>query len=95
MPSRSTVTGASAPGFAKHVRFRHDDVRGQWVVLSPEKLFVPDEQAVEILKLVDGARSVDAIVDDLAQRFNAPRDVIATDIIAMLQELADKGVLTA
>jgi pyrroloquinoline quinone biosynthesis protein D len=70
-------------------------VRGQWVVLSPEKLFVPAEQAAEILRLVDGARSVDGIVDDLALRYQAPREVIAGDVIAMLQDLADKGVLTA
>ena len=28
------------------------------MVLGPERLFVPDEQAVEVLKLVDGTRSL-------------------------------------
>ena len=87
------VAGDSRVGFAPHVRFREDRVRARWVVLSPEKLFVPDEQAVEILRLVDGERAVDAIIDDLAGRFAAPREVIAGDVVAMLQDLADKGVL--
>lgn len=92
-PQRMLVTGASRLRFAPHVKFRHDETRGRWVVLAPERLLLPDEQAVEILKLIDGAVSVDAVIDDLARRFEAPRDIIAADVIGMLQDLADKGVL--
>jgi pyrroloquinoline quinone biosynthesis protein D len=92
-PERVLVTGASRLRFAPHIKFRHDETRGRWVVLAPERLLLPDEQAVEILKLIDGALSVDSVIDTLARRFEAPREVIATDVIAMLQDLADKGVL--
>ncbi len=92
-PQRAIVTGASRLRFAPHVKFRHDETRGRWVVLAPERLLLPDEQAVEILKLIDGAQSVDAVIDDLARRFETPREIIATDVIGMLQDLADKGVL--
>jgi pyrroloquinoline quinone biosynthesis protein D len=92
-PQRAIVTGESRLRFAPHVKFRHDETRGRWVVLAPERLLLPDEQAVEILKLIDGALSVDAVIDDLARRFEAPRDIIAGDVIGMLQDLADKGVL--
>lgn len=81
------------PRFAAGVKFRFDQVRNAWVVLAPERLFLPDEQAVEILKLIDGARTLGAIVDDLANRFNAPRDVIAGDVAAMLRDLAEKGAI--
>ena len=54
---------------------------------------MPDEIAVEVLKLVDGARSIDAISDQLATRFRAPLDEIRADILVMLQELADDTVL--
>jgi pyrroloquinoline quinone biosynthesis protein D len=82
------------PAFAAGVRFRHDAVRQAWVVLAPERLFLPDEQAVEILQLVDGNRSLGAIVDTLASRYQgAPRDVIAADVSAMLRDLAEKNVL--
>ncbi|HZB90414.1 MAG TPA: pyrroloquinoline quinone biosynthesis peptide chaperone PqqD [Stellaceae bacterium] len=92
-PERLVVDGASRLGFAPHVTFRHDATRGRWVVLAPERLLLPDDLAVEILQLIDGKRSVDAIVDDLARRFEAPRDVIADDVARMLQELVDKAVL--
>jgi len=94
-PQRVLVSGASCLRFAPHVKFRHDETRGRWVVLAPERLLLPDDQAVEILKLVDGARSVDSVIDELARRFEAPREVIAGDVVAMLQDLADKGVLAS
>jgi pyrroloquinoline quinone biosynthesis protein D len=92
-PQRLLVNGTSRLRFAPHVKFRHDETRGRWVVLAPERLLLPDEQAVEILKLIDGALSVDGVIDALARRFEAPREVIAGDVMGMLQDLADKGVL--
>jgi pyrroloquinoline quinone biosynthesis protein D len=84
------------PAFAPGVKFRHDAVRQAWVVLAPERLFLPDEQAVEVLQLVDGQRSLAAIVDTLAARYDqAPRAVIAADVAAMLRDLAEKNVLRA
>jgi pyrroloquinoline-quinone synthase len=53
----------------------------------------PEKQAVEILQLIDGKRAVDGVIDELAGRYNAPRDVIASDVIKMLQDLVDKKVL--
>jgi pyrroloquinoline quinone biosynthesis protein D len=34
------------------------------------------------------------MIDQLAGKYVAPREMIATDVIAMLQDLADKGFLT-
>lgn len=82
---------AAIPSFRRGVKFRFDAVRDAWVLLAPEKLFIPDEIAVEILKLVDGERSVSVIVDDLAARFDAPRELIATDVIAALDDLSARG----
>lgn len=82
---------ATIPAFRRGVKFRFDAVRDAWVLLAPEKLFMLDEIAVEILKLVDGERPICTIVDDLAARFDAPRDVIATDVIAALEDLSARG----
>ena len=90
---RVIVAGSTTLRFPQHVKFRHDATRGQWVVLAPERLLLPDETAVEILKLIDGTRPVDDMVATLAARFDAPREVISTDVIAVLQDLVDKGVL--
>jgi pyrroloquinoline quinone biosynthesis protein D len=91
--SRLLVEGPTVLRFAPHVRFRFDEVRQAWVVLAPERLLLPDEQAVEILRLIDGERNVDTVIDELVRRYEAPRQVIATDVVAMLQDLADKKVL--
>jgi pyrroloquinoline quinone biosynthesis protein D len=90
---RPLLESRAVISFAPHVRFRFDDTRKAWVVLAPERLLLPDEQAVEILRLIDGERDVGAILDQLAGRFDAPREVISDDVLPMLQELVDKGVL--
>ena len=91
--SRLLVEGPTVLRFAPHVRFRFDEVRQAWVVLAPERLLLPDEQAVEILRLIDGERNVDIVIDELVRRYEAPRQVIATDVVVMLQDLVDKKVL--
>ena len=93
-PQRILVEAESRLRFAPHVKFRHDETRGRWVVLAPERLLLPDDLAVEVLKLVDGTLSVAGVIDDLTRRFDAPREVIAADVTAMLQDLVDKGVLS-
>jgi pyrroloquinoline quinone biosynthesis protein D len=90
-----TMEGASIPRLGRGMRLREDTARGRWVVMGPERMFVPDDIALEVLRLVDGARSVDAMVDDLAARFAAPRGEIMTDVVAMLDDLAAKGVVVA
>ena len=90
-----TIKGedAAVPAFNRGFRLRHDAVRDAWVILAPERLFLLDEPAVEVLKLVDGARSVPEIVDVLAEKFDAPRETIAADTEAMLSDLATKGAI--
>ena len=90
---RLMVDAASVLRLAPHIVFRFDETRQRWIMMAPERLMLPDEQAVEILKLVDGQASVDGIVDALAAKFNAPRAEIAGDVTEMLQDLADKGCL--
>ena len=90
---RTSIAGSAVLRFAPHVRFRFDETRQAWVVLAPERLLLPDEQAVEILQLIDGERGVDSVIDELVRRYEAPREVIASDVVKMLQDLVDKKVL--
>jgi len=48
---------------------------------------------VEILKLIDGARTITEIADNLAARFDAPRDVIVADVMATLDKLSERGAV--
>ena len=81
------------PKFPKHVKFRHNKARDEWVILAPERLVKLDQVAVEVLKLVDGQNSVNQISEQLSKKFNAPRETITKDVIVMLQELSDKGFI--
>jgi pyrroloquinoline quinone biosynthesis protein D len=92
---RTMITVASRPVMPPHIKMRHDAGRGRWLILAPERVFDPDEIAVAILKLCDGQRSVGDIAGLMATEYNAPRQEIEVDIIAMFQDLADKGVVKA
>jgi len=63
---RLMVRAASVLRLAPHIVFRFDETRQRWIMMAPERLMLPDEQAVEILQLVDGKTGVSAIVDSLA-----------------------------
>jgi pyrroloquinoline quinone biosynthesis protein D len=89
-----TVSEASRPILPRHAKLKFDATRQVWVLLAPERVLAPDEIAVEVLQLCDGIRSVTEMADQLAVKYAAPREAIATDVIAMLQDLADKGFLT-
>jgi pyrroloquinoline quinone biosynthesis protein D len=90
-----TLQGDSIPRLNRGVKLREDKARGRWVILAPERMFVPDEPAVAVLQLLDGARTLDMVVDELAARFDAPREVIAADVVAMLNDLMERQVIAA
>jgi pyrroloquinoline quinone biosynthesis protein D len=79
----------------RYVRLRHDTGRQRWVLLAPERVFSPDETGLAVLRLCDGRRTVMDIATQLAQEYDADVEQIAADVIAMLQDLADKGVVKA
>ena len=95
MTERITITEESVPGLPAGVKLRFDKQRDQWVILAPERLFVLDAIALEIVKRCDGQASVADIVNDLAETYSAPRDTILKDVGTLLQDLADKRILAA
>lgn len=94
-PRRTCIEGGTRPHLPRHARLLFDETRSTWVLLVPERVLAPDEIAVEILKLCDGTRRVDDIVDQLAAKYTAERANIAGDVIALLQDLADRGFVVA
>lgn len=93
--TRTIIAGHSKPTLPRHIKLRHDAGRGRWIILAPERVYDPDDIAVTVLQRCDGIQSVDQIAAALAAEYQAPVDVIAADIVTMLQDLADKGVVTA
>ncbi|MFZ3327156.1 MAG: pyrroloquinoline quinone biosynthesis peptide chaperone PqqD [Methylocella sp.] len=81
------------PRLARGVRLKYDEIRGEWLLLAPERVIKADAIAVEILKRCDGTATFAAIVDDLAAQFSAGRARVETDVRALLEELAAKRMV--
>lgn len=92
-PQRMILTADSRPYLPRHILLRDDKVRGRWVLLAPERVLVPEDTAVAILRLLDGKRRLQDVAQELAQIYDAPPELIVTDAIEVLQDLADRGFL--
>jgi pyrroloquinoline quinone biosynthesis protein D len=89
----AAIASDARPRLPRGVRLVHSDAHGGWVLLAPERVFKADAVAAEIVKRCTGEATFEAIVDDLAKTFNAPRERILADVTAMLRLLADKKML--
>ncbi len=87
------LLGSDVPRLPRGVRLRFDEVRNKHVLLAPERTFDLDDNAVAVLKLVDGQSSVSQIARTLGQTYDADPAVIEADILVMLAGLAQRRVL--
>ena len=87
------VDAGTVPRLGRGVRLQHDAARTRWVVQAPERVLMPDDIAIAVLKRCDGRSSVGAIAADLAREYGAPPETVESDVREMLQDLADKGII--
>jgi pyrroloquinoline quinone biosynthesis protein D len=96
MIARVILDAQSVPRLAPHIRLRFDKVRDCWTIQAPERSFVLDVPAHAIVSRCDGNTNIDAIVDDLCVAFvGAPREIVGKDVLVLLQDFVDKGVMKA
>jgi pyrroloquinoline quinone biosynthesis protein D len=88
-----SVSPEAKPRLAAGVRLVHNEGQGGWVLLAPERVLKADPIAAEILRRCTGDATVNAIVDDLAATYAAPRERILADVTALLSGLADKKLV--
>jgi pyrroloquinoline quinone biosynthesis protein D len=93
MQERVTPRLPERPRLAPGVRLHFDERRGLWVLLGPERIIETEGPASEILQRCDGNRTVDQIVDELANVYAADRGEIGNDVTEMLSELVMKRML--
>ena len=72
------------PGF----RLQWEAAQDAWVLLYPEGMVKLNGSAGEIMKRCDGQRSIEAIVADLEQAFNAQG--LQADVLAFVRMAAEK-----
>jgi hypothetical protein len=66
-------------------------VREQWLLLVPERVLFPCPTTVELLERLTVPTRLGALVGELAREYDAPEDVIRTDVVDLLSELVEKG----
>ena len=53
-----------------------------------------DPVAVTVCALFDGQRPLEVVVDELVTAFGAPKRVVEADVLALVRDLADKGLFS-
>jgi coenzyme PQQ biosynthesis protein PqqD len=82
------------PALASKARLRADRVSGRTILLYPERGLMLSASAAAILQLCDARRTVDEIVDALVGSTGAERATITSDVNALLETLAARGLVT-
>ena len=96
MTERTIVSSEIILKLPRHAKLRFDKARDKWIILAPERVFELDEIAYEVISRCDGERTVTDVVDELCLKFDqVEREVIMSDVVGMLQNLADKGFVVS
>ena len=89
----AALDATSRPRLGPGVRLKYDEARESWVLLAPERVLMLDEIALEVLQRLDGQKTVDALVGELATTYEADRGEILADVSELLNGLLEKRVL--
>ena len=81
------------PRLPRGVRLRHDETRGEWTLLAPERVFKAAHIAVEVLKRCAGEKTLREFVDELTAAFSADRARVDTDVRSLLTQFAQKRLV--
>jgi len=81
------------PRLADHVRLRPDRGTGRIWLLSPERGLLLSPTAAAVVELCTGEHEAAAIVDRLAATWGGEPGEIERDVLALLADLEDRGLL--
>jgi pyrroloquinoline quinone biosynthesis protein D len=86
--------GTWRPRLTSRARLKFDSVARQEMLLFPEAALVLNETGAAIVRLCDGARSIDEIIDELAKKFRgADRDTLRLEVAKFLASIRARGLL--
>jgi pyrroloquinoline quinone biosynthesis protein D len=82
------------PRLAARARLKFDPVGNQEMILFPEAALALNETGAAIVRLCDGARSTNEIVDQLSKKYgNADRDALTREVMDFLDTIRARGLL--
>lgn len=77
-------------GLARHFRFQYEEAQGGYVLLFPEGMIKLNGGAGEVIKRIDGKKTVGEIVADCKAAFPEVPD-LEGDVLAMINLAQEKG----
>lgn len=82
------------PRLAARARLKFDSVANQQMLLFPEAALLLNETGAAIVRMCDGARSIDQIVDCLADQFRGvDRETLRREVDNFLESIRARGLL--
>ena len=82
------------PKLASRARLKFDAVAKQEMLLFPEAALLLNETGAEIVRMCDGARTIDQIIEALAEKFRGDnRDAIRLEVEHFLESIRARGLL--
>ena len=82
------------PKLKSRARLKFDTVAGQDMLLFPEAALLLNETGAAIIRMCDGARSVDEIVAALGETFRgSEREAIRREVELFLESIRARGLL--
>jgi pyrroloquinoline quinone biosynthesis protein D len=82
------------PRLASRARLKFDPIAQQEMLLFPEAALALNETGAAIVRLCDGARSINEIVDQLSKKYdNADRDALIREVMDFLATIRARGLL--
>ncbi len=82
------------PRLAARARLKFDPIAKQEMMLFPEAALALNETGAAIVRLCDGARSIDQIVEQLSKEYrNADRDALMREVTDFLGTIRARGLL--
>lgn len=93
MSGLTDLADSARPYLPRGVRLHHDRVRGNWVLLAPERALKLDPISHAIVSEIDGERSLSQIASTLSERYGAPLEQVGKDLRGFLAALLERRML--
>ena len=82
------------PRLVARARLKFDPIEKQEMLLFPEAALALNETGAAIVRLCDGARSINEIVDQLSKKYDkADRDALLREVMDFLATIRARGLL--
>ncbi len=87
------MNGPTRIALVSHARRGIDRITGTAQLLYPEGVLELSETADAVVTRLDGTRTINVLIDELAAEYEADREIIRPDVDALLADLDDRGLL--